>query len=163
LKVIKALLKVKYEEIAVDIVIGPANPNTRLLQRKIQSARKRGQSTKKVMRLHRGGNMPELMARADIAVSAGGSTCWELCFFGKPFLTIIAADNQRDIALGLDQAGVATCLGWHYEVTEQEILVNLEDLLSDPRRRRDMSANGRRLVDGYGRLRVLQALADNSR
>jgi len=35
--------------------------------------------------------MPELMAWADFAVSAGGSTCWELAFMGLPALVLIQA------------------------------------------------------------------------
>jgi spore coat polysaccharide biosynthesis predicted glycosyltransferase SpsG len=163
LKIVRALLRMELEEVKLDIVLGPSNPNTEVLEREIEEARKSGLTSMEAMRLHRHGNMPELMARADVAISAGGSTCWELCFLGKPFIVIIATENQRDIALGLDQAGVARCLGWHYEVTERQIHDHLESLINDNSLRREMSANGQALVDGKGRLRVLQALADNSR
>ena len=55
------------------------------------------------MRLLRGGNMPELMARADVAVSAGGSTCWEVAFMGLPFLIVVLAENQEHIAKELEK------------------------------------------------------------
>jgi len=163
LKVVRALLRMELEELKVNIVLGPSKPNTEVLEREIGEARKSGLIPMEAMRLLRQGNMPELMARADVAISAGGSTCWELCFLGKPFLVIIAAKNQRDIALGLDQGGVATCLGWHHELTEQQIHDHLESLINDTNLRREMSTSGQSLVDGKGRLRVLQALADKSR
>jgi spore coat polysaccharide biosynthesis predicted glycosyltransferase SpsG len=34
-------------------------------------------------------------AWADVAVSAGGSTCWELAFMGAPGLIITVAENQE--------------------------------------------------------------------
>jgi UDP-2,4-diacetamido-2,4,6-trideoxy-beta-L-altropyranose hydrolase len=163
LKVVRALLKMELEELKVNLVLGPSNPNTEVLEREIQEVRKSGHTPMEAMRLVRQGNMPELMAKADVAISAGGSTCWELCFLGKPFLVIIAAENQRDIALGLDQAGVATCLGWHHEITERQIHDHLKSLINDTSLRREMSTKGQALVDGKGRLRVLQTLADNCR
>jgi spore coat polysaccharide biosynthesis predicted glycosyltransferase SpsG len=163
LKVVRALLKMELEELKVNIVLGPSNPNTEVLEREIEEVRKSGHTPMEAMRLVQQGNMPELMAKADVAISAGGSTCWELCFLGKPFLVIIAAENQRDIALGLDQAGVATCLGWHHEITERQIHDHLKSLINDTSLRREMSTKGQALVDGKGRLRVLQTLADNCR
>lgn len=163
LKVVRSLLRMELEELKVNIVLGPSNPNTEVLEREIEKARKSGLASMEAMLLLRQGNMPELMATADLAISAGGSTCWELCFLGKPFLVIIAAENQRDISLGLDQAGVAICLGWHHEVTERQIHDHLKSLINDISLRREMSKNGQELVDGKGPLRVLQALADNFR
>ncbi len=52
-------------------------------------------------------DMPGLLLRSDFAVSAGGSTCWELCCLGLPFLTFEVAENQRDIIRELDSAGIA--------------------------------------------------------
>jgi UDP-2,4-diacetamido-2,4,6-trideoxy-beta-L-altropyranose hydrolase len=66
-------------------------------------------------------NMPELMAWADIAISAGGSTCWELAFMGLPALVLVLADNQQPLAAGLDEAGAIINLGWHHLVSVEQI------------------------------------------
>ena len=47
--------------------------------------------------LSRVDDMPSLLLDTDLCITAGGSTCWELCCLGVPFLTVIVAENQRDI------------------------------------------------------------------
>ncbi|WP_244946861.1 UDP-2,4-diacetamido-2,4,6-trideoxy-beta-L-altropyranose hydrolase [Legionella israelensis] len=46
-------------------------------------------------------NMAEIMANADLAIGAAGSTSWERCCLGLPGLVIILADNQREVARNL--------------------------------------------------------------
>ena len=65
--------------------------------------------------------MPQLMAWADLAVSAAGTTCWELAFMGLPMLLVVLADNQRPNATCLDELGVAGNLGWHGELSEDKV------------------------------------------
>lgn len=100
-------------------------------------------------------NMPELMAWADVAISAAGSTSWELAFFGLPSLVVALAENQRPVAERLDAAGVARTLGWHAEVTPRSIREALASLLADRDARAEMSQRGRALVDGEGASRVV--------
>lgn len=50
-------------------------------------------------------NMAQLMADADLAIGAAGSTSWERCCLGVPSLTIVFALNQKDIGIALRQAG----------------------------------------------------------
>ncbi|OPX54809.1 UDP-2,4-diacetamido-2,4,6-trideoxy-beta-L-altropyranose hydrolase [Oceanospirillum multiglobuliferum] len=52
-------------------------------------------------------NMAELMANADFAIGAAGSTAWERCTLGLPTLMIILADNQKLIAAQLQAAQAA--------------------------------------------------------
>ncbi len=103
-------------------------------------------------------NMPELMAWADIAIAAGGTTSWELAFMGVPSLLCVLADNQREIAAALDRAGVCRNLGEHATISERHMHAEMEALLSDSDRRRSMSEKGRELVDGAGAERVADAL-----
>lgn len=105
-------------------------------------------------------DMSSLMAVTDIAISAGGSTCWELAFMGVPGLTIILAENQRHIADKLDSAGILRCLGDVATVDEYVIADAVEELLSSPDRREEMSGNGRVLIDGHGVSRVIGALRE---
>jgi len=56
-------------------------------------------------------DMPKLMAWADMAICAGGSTNWELAFMGLPAIIITIADNQREIAQNLAQMGLIISLG----------------------------------------------------
>jgi spore coat polysaccharide biosynthesis predicted glycosyltransferase SpsG/GNAT superfamily N-acetyltransferase len=155
LKVVRALLQTGYEDLDANIVVGPANPNIKMLEREIENARQFGRTANFSMRLLRDANMPELMAGANLAVSAGGSTCWELCFLGVPILVIISAENQRASARGLHRTGAAVSLGWHEDVEVGELAEAIEKLISDPRKLESMSSQGMSFVDGQGSERIL--------
>ena len=103
-------------------------------------------------------NMPELMAWADIAISAGGSTNWELAFMGLPSIVITIAENQKAIAAELDRQGVIINLGWHRNVNVEQIGLFLGELIGDRAKREIMSNRGRELVDGNGASRVVSEM-----
>jgi spore coat polysaccharide biosynthesis predicted glycosyltransferase SpsG len=102
--------------------------------------------------------MPGMMRWADVAISAGGSTCWELAFMGLPSLVIVVADNQRGIAAGLAEEGAAVSLGWHADLAPPDIARSVRSLADDAAARRRMTARGRRLVDGCGGDRLVREL-----
>jgi len=106
-------------------------------------------------------NMAPLMRWADVAVSAAGSTCWELAYMGVPSIVIALSSEQRGIAEGLSQAEIAVSLGWHANLSEERIADALRSLLTDQRRRLAMSERGRKLVDGRGAARVVQILQNS--
>lgn len=152
LKVLRALQQISYEDLEVIVIVGGANPHYEQL--KIES-HKLPFSTRLVKNA---ANMPELMAWADLAIAAGGSTNWELAFMGVPTVVITIADNQRDIAQKLDQMGVVINLGWHLEVEEKAIAQMVSHLLRSPHQRQSMSQAARLLIDGKGSKRVVEAI-----
>ncbi|NEO10451.1 UDP-2,4-diacetamido-2,4,6-trideoxy-beta-L-altropyranose hydrolase, partial [Moorena sp. SIO3I8] len=123
LKVIQALQQVKVKGLEAVVVVGGSNPHYQQLQAAVHD------SGAAIALKYNVTNMPELMAWADIAIAAGGSTCWELAFMGLPSVIIILADNQRAIAEKLDGIGVAVNLGWHEEVLVAHIIQTLTELL----------------------------------
>jgi UDP-2,4-diacetamido-2,4,6-trideoxy-beta-L-altropyranose hydrolase len=94
--------------------------------------------------------MSELMAWADVAIAAAGSTSWELAFMGLPSLLLTLAANQRPVAEALYAAGVAIDLARDTAIAEPLTL-----LLADAALREEMSRRGRALVDGRGASRVI--------
>lgn len=148
LKVIQALQQTDIAELQARVVVGGGNPHLRELEYAIRN-------TQHAIRLiHNASNMPELMAWADVAISAGGSTCWELAFMGLPILVVILAENQCLIAQELATAKIAHKLGWHTQITADQIAHSLQtltqaDLVS-------MSERGQQLVDGRGSNRVVE-------
>jgi UDP-2,4-diacetamido-2,4,6-trideoxy-beta-L-altropyranose hydrolase len=152
LKVVQALQQVDMDGLEATVVVGGSNPHYEELQSAVQDSRFPIRLESNVV------DMPELMAWADVAVSAGGSTSWELAFMGVPTLVLILASNQRPIAECLDAVGVAINLGWYADVSPKEMAQVVMQLLKAPRTRAEMSQRGRRLVDGVGSDRVLQAL-----
>jgi len=103
-------------------------------------------------------NMAELMAWADVAVSAAGSTSWELACVGLPAALIVVAENQARIAAALAREGVSLNLGPHTGLDTNRIATALRHWLPDQDRRKAMSVGGRRLVDGQGAMRVIAVM-----
>lgn len=106
-------------------------------------------------------HMAALMAECDMAVTAGGSTVYELCAAGVPFLCFSFVENQRRIVEGFQKAGVAFC-GGDYEAEGETLFPRLifamNKLAADAALRRRLSRNGRELVDGQGAERLAEAL-----
>lgn len=152
-KAIEALAGI--EGIEVTVVIGSGNPHRpaleALIARSSVSMRLEVNSTR----------MPELMAWADVAISAAGSTSWEMAFMGLPALLCVVAPNQTDIAAVLAAEGAALNLGTHEALVSHLLVARLQALLTDAATRRRMSEHGRRLVDGHGPARVVAALGAN--
>jgi spore coat polysaccharide biosynthesis predicted glycosyltransferase SpsG len=104
-------------------------------------------------------NLVALMAEADMAVAAGGTTCWELACLGVPTLVIIIAENQRAVARAIQNVGAAMVIGDSTEFDRDKVAATIEQLANDRTRRKQMSVAGRSLIDGLGANRVAQAVA----
>ena len=131
------------------VVVGESNPHHSKLETAIRNSSVPIRLAKNVT------DMSELMAWADSAVAAGGSTCWELAFMGLPNIVLVLADNQNAVARELDSAGLAINLGSFSEVSRAAISRELKRLLTGKKLRLAMSDRGRGLVDGKGTARVL--------
>ena len=151
-KAVEALQQVAVDRLDVRLIVGPANPYAEQLRAACVSS---GGAVRVEQNVH---DMAEVLAWADVAVMAGGSTCWEAAFMGLPALLLVLADNQRGIAERLDKVGVALSLGWHAHTTARGVASELHHLLSAGDQRAQMSRRGRRLVDGRGSRRILAAM-----
>lgn len=103
-------------------------------------------------------NMAELMADADLAISAAGTTCYELALLQVPMVLIGLAENQLPTARALANAGAAIDVGWFHNFEQQRFGLLVRRLISDCELRRSVAENARRLVDGLGAHRVCQFL-----
>ena len=95
-----------------------------------------------------------LYEQADIAVSAGGSTLYELSSMGVPTITYSLADNQIPNVTYFDKYGLMPCAG---DVREGNVPKSVSRLLKEmdsPERRADISVRLQRLVDGKGAERL---------
>ncbi len=149
LKVIHALPQVNVDDLEVIIVVGGSNPHYEVLQAEVAASKLSISLQQNV------NNMPKLMAWADLAISAGGSTNWELAFMGLPSLLITVADNQKVIAQHLGGIGATTNLGWHEAINTEQIVETIVHLSQSYIIRTKMSEMGRQLVDGEGCKRVI--------
>lgn len=152
LKVIQALNLLNKDKLKIIVVIGGSNPHYECLQKEVAD------SNLTISLQHNVSNMPELMAWADLAIAAGGSTNWELAFMGLPSLIITIADNQQVIAAELDRKGVIINLGWHQDLTIERLSLAIQDLIGDRFIRETMNKKGKQLVDGNGAKCVVAAM-----
>ncbi len=106
-------------------------------------------------------DMPGLMAWADAAISASGSTVWELARAGLPAALVVTADNQLGIAKTLAEAGAALPLGRHPGLDAVALRSALAPWLADARARDGMAARLAGLVDGRGARRVCAAMTSS--
>ncbi len=100
----------------------------------------------------------ELMKEADIAISAGGQTLYELASTGTPTIGVCVADNQMGNLKGWSKCGFLEYCGWY---NDPSLLPNLEialEKLNDSKIRKKMGSAGRRLVDGKGAKRVVEKI-----
>jgi len=137
----------------VRVLVGASNPHRAALERvaaKLDHSVEFQTDSKRIA---------EEMAWADVAVSAAGSTSWELGFMGLPSLLIAVSENQDGCAQYLHQHGIAISLGRQSQAQPAEAAAALSALAADPARRTEMSSRGRALIDGRGAERVVQTMA----
>lgn len=102
-------------------------------------------------------DMARLMAESDLAIGAAGSTSWERCCLGVPTVMIVLADNQREVAKGLEGIGAAQVLHGPQDIVSQ-LPAMLESLLSSPADRTRMSLAASSVADGSGLSKVIDFL-----
>ncbi|NUP80795.1 MAG: spore coat protein, partial [Nonomuraea sp.] len=101
--------------------------------------------------------LPELMAAADLVVTAAGSAVWELLHLGVPTALTWVAENQLIGYRALVGREIAAGLGPEADDMAVDVLARL---LADPRLREEHGRRGGGLVDGKGRERVADAFLD---
>jgi len=143
-KVIEALSPLDLE---VKVVVGGSNPHLPALREAVVS---RKTQPAKIELIVNPTDMPGLMAWADLAIAAGGSTAWELTFMGLPSLFMILAENQAAIATELESAGVGICIGRVADFDKDELQIALRRVLENSAERHRTSSAGRNFVDGMG-------------
>lgn len=88
-KTLEALIQLKTTDITINVVVGASNPHKDSLRLICEE--------NKFNYLCQVNNMAELIAEADFAIGAGGTTTWERCFLELPSIVIILAENQREL------------------------------------------------------------------
>lgn len=136
--------------VAVDVVIGADHPARERLLRQCEAL---GYACH-VQASHVGA----LMAAADLAVGATGSTSWERCCVGLPTVVITSADNQVPIARGLEARGAVLNLGDAQAVTRDGLAEAIASLGADSSRLEAMSRAAWSVADGRGASRVEEAM-----
>ncbi len=99
---------------------------------------------------------PQLLTRADLALTAGGTTTYELAYLGVPMLTMTLVPHQLPIAKGWEELGIADYLGSAEFVTPDLILNKLTYWMDRDQDLENRGLAAQRIVDGRGKFRVLE-------
>ena len=153
--VMRALQQVRDPGLEITIVAGANNPHRRSLHQAVETS---SHSARMLINVN---NMPELMSQSDLAISAGGVTCYELAFMRVPMVLIIAAKNQERPVAAFSEAGAAVSAGWFDAVETGALAGQLSELIGDQERREKLRESASQMVDGCGAKRVVQAMLEN--
>jgi UDP-2,4-diacetamido-2,4,6-trideoxy-beta-L-altropyranose hydrolase len=153
--VVRHLLGALPEGVVIDVVLGPLFGAAETLEAFALAHPGR-------IRLHRAlPDLAPLLREADLAVSAGGQTTFELAAAGVPAVALELADNQRVLLAGFARAGTLHAVGQAAAPEMgQRLTQAVARLCQDPALRRRMSEAGPALVDGRGAERVAMALIE---
>jgi len=147
-KVVQALLPM-LGKLQLDIALGSAAPSLGAL---------RAMNDPRISLHVDAADMARLTAEADLAIGAGGSSTWERACLGLPAVTVILADNQRDLALRMQADGLTVAVGDVVEDFEARLREAFARMVGDAGQRTAISARLAELCDGLGAARAAEAM-----
>lgn len=153
-EILESALKATNDNVNIHVVIGRLYRNKDWLS-------KRAEQDKRV-HLHEGVlQMADLLQKCDLALSAAGTTLYELCAIGVPTICFAIAENQLTCAKGFAAAGAVIYEeGLDFQASFNDKIKALAD---DYPLRCRMSAVMRQLVDGRGVGRIVDELLEGTR
>lgn len=145
---LEALSAPRLVNLAVDVVLGANHPSRDAVD---ALAAKRPRT-----RVFSGlPTLAGLLARADLAIGAGGITTWERACLGVPSIVTVIALNQDQPTRELGRYGYQLVLGGvDHPVTVEDWRAAIQHLLEHPAEARALSAAAAQLTDGLGAGRV---------
>ena len=151
-KVLRATKMFKDPDLEIKVVAGASNPNITSVR---QSVASKSINCKLIESVN---DMASLMAWADLAVTAGGSTCWELCFMGVPSIVVCVADNQRETSRNMGKMNGGLVFDANSLSEPRGLVKAFEELIFNREMRRDISFKMRDEIDGYGSQRIIDSM-----
>lgn len=140
------------EQICVTIICGRYNEDYGML--KMLAAKNAGITVKQSV-----SDIENYMREADVAVSAGGTTLYELCACGTPTISYLLADNQRKNVEKFAELKLIPYSGEAQSVQcIPKILRQIKLWQEDARERQNISERMQNMVDGNGAMRIAQKL-----
>ena len=105
-------------------------------------------------------NMAELMWNADLAITAGGVTMFELACVGTPALVVCGERFEAETACRMETAGSVKYLGFGGDIDYTGLADVVDVLAADVDQRTKMSTQGKELIDGRGRQRLVSLIEE---
>lgn len=128
------LQSIKDISLRIDVVIGPGFRNISDLEAKYRKYLN-------INFIHNPSNMKGLMLKTDIAISASGSTIYELSSIGVPTIVISQAENQLMASNKVAEYDMMIDLGYYINVRKEDIKKSVNYLISNYDKRLSMNIN----------------------
>jgi UDP-2,4-diacetamido-2,4,6-trideoxy-beta-L-altropyranose hydrolase len=149
---LEALGHPDFADLAVDVVLGAAAPHHASVAQLVQQ--------RPLTQLH--GGLPSLaglMLRADLAIGAAGTASWERAALALPTIVSSVADNQRQGAQAIADAGAALLVDLRQAVDPVALLIQVIGVVMERTDRlTQLSDAARVLGDGRGLGRLVTVL-----
>lgn len=108
-------------------------------------------------------NIEDYMINADVAITAGGTTLYELCAVGTPAISYSMADNQLENVKSFRESGLIDCAGdARYDDVGKNVCKYLNLYRGDWSLRQKKSMEMQKKVDGKGAERIAKILKEIS-
>lgn len=145
-----------FTDYTFEVIIGSMNQNEAALKKLAQNYPQ--------VHLHKNiTNMGDFMRNCEIAVSAGGTTLFELCACSIPTVCFSFADNQETFTKQLGERNVMLYAGdARYDTVPENIARLLTEFADDSTLRSSCALRMNRLVDGQGVRRIADFLVASS-
>lgn len=108
-------------------------------------------------------DLPDLSAlykKCGIAIGAPGTSLLERMYCGMLNMTLIVAQNQRQVGRNMDALGAAVCLGDIQDFDADLLVRQLTQMIESSAFRKKLQEKARGLVDGKGAVRVVKHTID---
>jgi UDP-2,4-diacetamido-2,4,6-trideoxy-beta-L-altropyranose hydrolase len=152
LRILQYLNK-SYPQLTKKVIIGKGFKNIKEIK-KLQNSRT------ELIYYPNAKEMKQEMLKADIAISAGGQTLYELARIGVPTIAIAVVDNQLNNIKEWQRVGFIEYAGRWEEARSLDTLAKKIDLLMDRHRRQKKSKTGKQKVDGKGAKRIYRLVVN---
>lgn len=150
----KIIQKIYKEGLRYHIISGKYNPH-------FQELCNWAQGYPGVSIYHNVSNMAERMKQCQLAITAGGTTIYELSALGVPFICFSYAKNQEMLTKYIEKHKIAAYAG-AYHLNSKETLCNIkqltEALIYDTKLLQQCQMQEKTLVDGLGAKRLAKLL-----
>lgn len=145
---LEAVRSLHRKDISVDVVVGSGNPRR-------EAVRKECEIMPNAIYHCQTDDMAGLMARADLALGAGGSTNWERCSLGLPAWVVVAAANQGRVSNLLLSLNAILGMNDLDDLDVEKLGNDLTQFLNHPDRMLSISRNALEILDGDGVTRLI--------
>lgn len=155
-KILRALYSIP-NDININVVLGPNFSHDQELNEVVNKAPRKYNLIRGVK------DLSDLMLEADLAISAGGNTLFELACIGIPTIVVCGEPFEVRTAERMQQAGFGINLGFGRDVDGKRITETASAILNDHSTRTAMSRRGKELVGGQGAHKIIEIVIDTDK